>query len=38
MPNLQTRFAQFTDQKKSEIAQIAQTELSIDSNIKRSQI
>ena len=29
MPNLQTRFAQFTDQKKSEIVQIAQTELSM---------
>ena len=37
MPDLQTRFVQF-DQKKFEIVQKAQIELSINSNTKRSQI
>ena len=38
MPKLQTKVLQFADQKKSEIVQKAQIELSISSNTKRSQI
>ena len=38
MPNLQTIFVQFTDQKMSEIVQNAQIELSINGNTERSQI
>ena len=34
MPNLQTRLIQFTDQKKSEIVQKAQIEISINTNTK----
>ena len=36
--NLQTRSAQFIDQKKSQIVQKAQIELSINSNTTRPQI
>ena len=38
MSNLSTRFVKFIDQKKSEIVQKAQMELSINSNTKSSQI
>ena len=38
MPDLQTRFAQFADQKNFEIAQKTQIELSINDNIKSPQI
>ena len=38
MRNLQTIFVQFKGQKKSEIVQKAQIELSINSNTKRSQM
>ena len=37
MSILQTRFAQFTDQKMSEIVQKAQIEPSLNSNSKRHQ-
>ena len=36
--NLQNRFVQLTDQKKSEMAQTVQIELSVNSNTSRSQI
>ena len=38
MPDLQTRFAQFADQKNFEIVQKTQIELSINDNIKSPQI
>ena len=38
MPNLQTRLIQFTDQKKSEIVQKAQIEISININTKMCHI
>ena len=36
--NLQIKFVQFTDQKKSEMAQTVQIELSVNSNTSKSQI